>query len=108
MPQHRQKKQAAKKAFAFGIISKIKKKEDGKIEEEDEKENELIKMKEEEEKEKQEHQELLEMAQTMPIAPKGKRRFIDILIEKKQQRIEKGGESPGIEKEKDKKSAIKK
>jgi len=41
-------------------------------------------MKEEEEKEKQEHQELLEMAQTMPIAPKGKRRFIDILIEKKQ------------------------
>ena len=110
MPQHRQKKQAAKKAFAFGIISKIKKKEDGKKEgEEDENENERKKKEDEEEKEKQEHQELLEMAKTMPVPPKGKRRFIDILLEKKQQRLEKGVEdSPGFDKELDRKTAIKK
>ena len=55
MPQQRGKKQQAKKAFAVGIISKIKKKDEKKKdEEEEEKENEL-KKKEEEEKEKLEH-----------------------------------------------------
>jgi hypothetical protein len=52
-PQQKAKKQAPKKAFALGIVSKIKKKEDK--EEEDKKENELKKQEEEEEKEKQEH-----------------------------------------------------
>ncbi len=88
MPQLKSRKQQAKKAFAFGIISKIKKKDNKVLTEEEEKENEEKKKQEEEEKEQQEHQELVEMAQTMPIAPKGKRRFIDILLEKKQQRTQ--------------------
>jgi hypothetical protein len=54
-------------------------------------------MKEEEEKERQEHQELLEMAQTIPVAPKGKLRFIDILIQKKQQKLQVI--SPNVEEE---------
>ena len=54
-------------------------------------------MKEEEEKERQEHQELLEMAQTIPVAPKGKLRFIDILIQKKQQKLQ--AISPNVEEE---------
>jgi hypothetical protein len=62
MPQHKPRKQAAKKAFAFGIISKIKKKDEKEVPQEDEKENELRKKKLEEEKEIQEHLELLEMA----------------------------------------------